>query len=571
MATEGDIARLRSQVNEVKRENDRIRREIQEMVGSVNNAYSVVKSTESNAVGALRNGDHTLTSDDDVLHHVDKVQEDIRAKVVLYKNIENAYKNIRHLNNELTYQQGNEKTVKRMITGIIDNESKTLISEQTIVEQAEKLYLSTQHFFLSHIMMDLQLRPQGKIEAANRARAKAEEMEPRKTAWVYFIVALKRGDEAEENFWLDKLMNNPMTGNEKEQLKIMTLIALKEQGKIVDKVRSYIGIDKVRDIDKDQVVASILNSYRESMIHKPPSFQYIDKYITEREKLYEALEGAMNNEEVGIYIQNISARQEGKIRGDVIDKMFESVIESCNSPRADEIYAEIEYNQKIIEAKGVIEDALALKAQDDVMNVSDIKLEDCLFEWLVEKERYSGKKEMNEYAYSKLRPSYKRAYKQYVSDYRKKFSQKVTMDLGSYKTQTTLTNVKEEEVRILDFCEKRKEREKAAIKDIGFILCMIFGGILLVAGIVLNFLSSVIGSPWDTVGLILGVVAGSVLLVIGVSIKYKNYQKRNECDRRCESDKATLVERLRYVYSDMEAFREIYRSYDNKTLEDTFF
>ncbi len=571
MATEGDVARMRSEVSAIRSENARIQREINMMVNSLDSALGIVKSTQSTAIGALQNGDRTLTGDDNTLHGVEDVEQDIRKKVVLYKNVENAYKNIRALNNELRYQQGDEKTVKRMVTAIIDNEDKKLVSEDTLIEQAEKLHVRTQYFFLSYIMMDLQLRKRGSTEAADRAQKTAVDMEPRKSAWVYFMIALKRNDVAEEEKWFNMLMQHPVSGSEKEQLKMLMMLSLKESGGIADKVRRYIGLDDVHEIDSDELVSNILHSYHEVMAVKPPKFEYIDKHIDEHEKLNEALFGAMNNEEIAAYIQTVSLSNEEKMRNDIIGKMLDGVIESCNSPKSKEINEQIEYNQSIIEAHGVMDEAMAKHAQQKVESVADIKIDDCLYEWLTDKERYNGKREVDEFAYSKLKPCYIRAYKEYVSEYQKKYSMKVTMDLGGYKTQTMLSNVGEEELKIGKFCRNQCERTKAAIKNTKFILCVIFGALLLVGGIVLNFLGGSIGETWAKVGLFAGVIIGAALLFLGVISKYKNYKAKLAADDKCAQDIVMYIEKMHYVFNDLASYREMYRQYDNKRLGDDFF
>lgn len=571
MATEGDVARMRSEVSAIRNENDRIRREITMMVNSLDNALGTVRSTESAAVGALRNGDRTLTGDDNTLHGVEGVEQDIRQKIILYKNVENAYKNIRALNNELRYQQGDEKTVKRMVMAIIDNEDKKLVSEDTLIEQAEKLHMRTQYFFLSYIMMDLQLRKRGSTEAADRARKTAVEMEPRMSAWVYFMIALKRNDIAEEDKWFDMLMGHPISGSEKEQLKMLMMLSLKERGGIADKARRYIGLDDVHEIDRDELVSSILHSYHEVMAVKPPKFEYIDKYVEEHNNLNRALFGAMNNEEVAAYIQTVSLNNDEKMRNDVIGKMLDGVIESCNSPKSREINEQIDYNQSIIEAHGVMDEAMAKHAQQKVESVSDIKIDDCLYEWLTDKEKYIGKREVDEFAYSKLKPCYIRAYKEYVSEYQKNFSMKVTMDLGGYKAQTTLSNAGEEEINIGKYCRNQCERRKAAIKNTKFILCVIFGALLLVGGIVLNFLAGSIGEAGSKAGLFIGVIVGAALLVLGAIIKYKNYRKKLKADDDCAKDTAMYIEKMHYVFNDIASYREMYRQYDNKRLGNDFF
>lgn len=569
--TEGDIRRLEAEVAELRRENSRMEGEIRAMTNSLDRAGGIVSSAESEAIGALVNGENTLTTDDNTLQNVGRVGDDIRARMVLYKNIENAYKTIRRLNNDLRYHQGNEKTVRRMLAAMLDNESKAFASEETVRTQSEKLYLDTQFYFLSHIMMDLQLRKAGETAAADRARKKALEMDERKSVWVYFMIALKRGDRPEKSKWLKKLMTVAPVGSEKELIRVLALLALQPKNEDAAAIAEYIGFDKIGAIDKGEIVGAILKSYRAAMTVAPPKFENIDKHVAEAGALGTALRGAMNNEEVGAYVKKLATDTGGKMRNDIIDAMLDSVIESCHSPRAQEIYDEIAYQEKIIAAKGVIEDAMALKAREEVEKVSDIDIESCLFEWLNEKDRYNGKKEIVEFAYGKFKPSFRHAYDGYVKQYRAEYKDEVTVTVGEYRTHTKLDDLEKEDADIKAHCASVRDAEKARITNAKFILLTVFGGILLIAGIVMNFLSDFVGGTVSVLALAAGVAAGLVLLILGAVTKYKNYKRKLAADAKCERDIADYTQIMHGVFADVQAYRGMYAEYDAKVLPPDFF
>ena len=569
MATWSDVRELESKVSEIRAENRRMENEIAMMGDSLNRALSKVTSAKDNALGALSNGTNTLTSDDKTLMTVAVVEEDIRGRMVLYKNIENAYKTIRRLNNDLRYHQGNEKTVRRMLTAMVDNDERAFASDETIREQSEKMYLQTQYYFLSHVMMDLQLRKAGESAAADRARAEALKMDARKSAWVYFMIALRNEKPESQTYWLSRIMEQPLTGSEKEQLKILTLLSLKDDAPDSGRIREYIGLDKIGDIDKEEIVAKILSQYQAAMVVRPPEFRNISKYVAESDKLKTALRGAMNNEEVGIFVQKLRNGGDEKAYHDVITAMFDSVIETCHSPKAQEIYDEIAYQEKIIEAKGHLEEAMAKKAQEDVEKVSDIDLEDCLFKWLNERENYVGKREITKFSYEKFKPSYKHAYRNYVRSYRSGYRESVNVKIDEYSTKTDFSDIEAENAKAKEFCRSECVKEKAAVKDTKFILFTVFGAVLLVAGIVLNYALSI--GVLGNVLAVAAMLAGVVLLAMGAITKFKNYRKRIEIDKKWEQNAISYVEKLQYVYKDILSYRELYKGYDATTLPDSIF
>lgn len=568
---ESEISAMQSRISAIRAENNQIQSEINMMVNAMQNAVQGVQSAGNTTVNTLHNGETTLVKDDGTLHGVERVEADIREKVALYKNMENAYKNIRQLNNRLRYEQGNEKTVRRVITAMIDNEQKALVSEETIVSQAEKLYLNTQFYFLSHIMMDLQLRKRGETTAADRAQASALKMNARKTAWVYFMVALRRGDEKEAIKWFDKIADRPLHGDEKDLMKVLALISFREKGVIGEKVRKYIHADKLAEIDRDSIVSSILATYRSSMQIKPPTFKYIEANIAEKQSLNNALYGAMNNESVGAYVQNVAAGEDARMRDDVLSGLFEIVVGTCHSPNAQKINEEIARNQRVIDARGNLQEAESLNQSARIEEASDIQLEDCLYEWLTEKDRYNGKKEVNEFAYSHLKPSYKRAYKNYLADYRRNIPKQLTVTVGDFTWKTEFKNPEDEEKKIRAHCEERCKQAKAKIKDTSFILLLIFGGLLLVAGIVFCFLKSVVGDPYHIVIAVIGCVLGCGLLISATAVKYKHYRAKIFEDERCAKDIIGYNEEMRYVFNDIQSFRAMYKENDEKALPESFF
>lgn len=569
--SQSDVNAMQSKVNQIRNENAQLRNEINAMVSSVNSAGNSVTSTRNTAIGTLEGGESTIKKDDNVLHTVSKKQDEIRRMMELYKNMENAYKTIRGLNNDLRYHQNGEKNVRKMVVAMIDNELKSLASEETIAEQAEKQYLQTQYFFLSHIMMDLQLRKRGEPEAADRARAEALKLDRRRSIWVYFLIALRRNDEKELDYWVDELVRTPLIGSEEKFLKVLAVIALCDKGRSAEKIRAYIGIDAISGEDKTNLVNKISLEYAGVMKTRPPKFKYIEAHVEEKAALDGALFGAMNNESVAAYIRKLAGGTSSDSRAQFYSDMLDECVEYCRSPKSDEIRDKISYQEKIIEAKGVLEDAMALKAKEDVMLVSDLNVEDCLFRWMTDNERFAGKKEINEFSYGKFKSSYKRAYREYVKSYRGQYVDRFTVHVGDYSAKTTLRNAEEDEANIDRFLTERCKQTKAAIKDTKFYLMVVFGAILIVAGIVCNFLQGVIPFPWNVVLLVACVIGGLLLVGFGIRVKYLNYKARLRADEQRARDRVAYFEMLRALYADVEAYREMYAQYDAKTLDEKEF
>ncbi len=187
------------------------------------------------------------------------------------------------------------------------------------------------------------------------------------------------------------------------------------------------------------------------------------------------------------------------------------------------------------------------------------------------KDRYNGKKEIVEFAYGKFKPSFRHAYDGYVKQYRAEYKDEVTVTVGEYRTHTKLNDLEKEDADIKAHCASVRDAEKARITNAKFILLTVFGGILLVAGIVMNFLSDFVGGTVSVLALAAGVAAGLVLLILGAVTKYKNYKRKLAADAKCERDIADYTQIMHGVFADVQAYRGMYAEYDAKVLPSDFF
>lgn len=571
--TESDVASMKSKYEMAVERNRQLRSEIASLCNSVEQSGNSAINTGNYVLKTLGDGAAVISKDDNTLHDVERVRADIEAKFVLYKNIENAYKNIRGFQEEMRSQQGCEQKVRRMVVSILDNEEKSIVSGETLTLQASKLYQDkiAQEFFLTYIMMDLVHRKDKETEAADRARRRAIEMNERMSAWVYFLIALKREDKAEQSLWLDILMKQSLTGTEKENLKFLTMIALKGEDEIAKKIAKYIGIENIKSIDKTEIAEDILRRYYAVMTVNPPEFKYLKQYVAEYDDLEGALHGAMNNESVGGYLQQVSKADGENIRRGIIGMVLDRVVDDCHSPRAKEILKQIEINQNVITARGNMQEAAALHVKEEIVAVSDLKLENCLYDWLVEGGNYNGKEEIVGFAYGKLKPSYARAYHAYVANYRKKKHEQVSVDLGGYQVKSNLKSASEEAARVEKTFRANCEQQKNAIKDLPSTLMMIFGAILVVAGIILYYALPDGLQTVKTLAVVFGMILGVALIVLGVRKRFRNYRARIDADKKCEEDIVTYTELIQYVVSDMAAYRSLYAEADAQALKDSFF
>lgn len=571
--TESDVASMRRKYERVRDENNKIQAEINALCDSVTQSGNTAINTGNFVLSTLEKGTEMITKDDYTLHDVEKVRADIEAKFVLYKNIETAYKKIRGFQEEMRSQQGCEQKVRRMVISILDNEEKALVSDETLMMQASRLYQDStaQKFFLTFIMMDLVHRKGGELEAADRARKKALEMDKRMSEWVYFLISLKREDKKEQGIWLELLMKQPLMGTEKENLKFLTMIALKGEDEMSKKIADYIGIDNIKPIDKTEIVEDILKRYHSAMTVNPPEFKYLKQYVAEYPDLQLALRGAMNNECVGGYLQQITKTDSEKIGRGIVNMVLDRIVDDCHSPRSKEIIKQIEINQNIIKARGNLEEAAALNVKEEIVAISDIKLDGCLYDWLLENEDYSGKKEIVGFAYNKLKPCYVRAYHTYVSQYRQKKRDQVSVNLGGYQVTSNLESASEEAYKIDKTFRARCQQLKDSIKDLPAMLMMIFGAVLIVAGFILYAVLTSAPSGVRVLAIVVGMLAGIALLILGVKKKFQNFRARIEADKKCEEDIVAYSEQMQYVVSDMAAYRAMYSESDAKMLKDSFF
>ena len=66
-------------------------------------------------------------------------------------------------------------------------------------------------------------------------------------------------------------------------------------------------------------------------------------------------------------------------------------------------------------------------------------------------------------------------------------------------------------------------------------------------------------------------IAGVLLLVLAAIAKFRNYKRRIEIGKKWEQNASEYAEKMRYVFGDIQSYRELYRAYDATVLDESFF
>ena len=99
-ALQAEVSRLRSILAEIERENMRLRGEISQGVNTVNSANRNLTEYMNDVTGSLQNSAGRITEADNLEEQAYQLQLETERLYPLFKNMEEANKNIRELNAE---------------------------------------------------------------------------------------------------------------------------------------------------------------------------------------------------------------------------------------------------------------------------------------------------------------------------------------------------------------------------------------------------------------------------------------------------------------------------------------
>lgn len=573
-ATAADCSAMRSKINRIESEINELQRELRMMLNSLDNARSCVSSTGARLSGSAESGVGSLDSSGRTLDNAAEMESTIEVLNKKYKTIELSYKAIRALNNQLKYDEGNNRKVVKVTQAIIDNLVAGFVSDKGMEEVAEKLHLQTQQFYLSFIMMSIVLWRRGERSAAERAVEKAMELNAKSTAAFYVLFNYKFGLYETAERWLQVLMSEDITGEDSDMLIFMLLVALNPEIRakndmlyngVLEYIRLACGETK-RSSDK-KLIDTLYNKMLRLCAENDISYNYLEKYCDGNDylSLLEALRYAISNADILNYLQNLQKTNEGRNPKQFVDLFLDNEISNCKTESMQKIADEIRYHEAVIEARGDVEEAIVLKAEDDMHAEAHIVVNEVLYDIVYDTpEKFAGKENLNLFAYYNLNYLHEAAYDLYCRNYRELNKTPVGISIDSFKTATDFKAPESDKGKIdAHYAALRDEAIKSKKKRRGIIVGSVVAAVMLVL-MILNVAGVIFEGSYALaiVGAV-GVVIGAATIV--ATVLYNRFMAAKLTKEFAEKACRTKDEYAKLL-SDYNAFQDNFREQDAQSV-----
>ena len=561
-ALQAEVSRLRSILAEIERENMRLRGEISQGVNTVNSANRNLTEYMNDVTGSLQNSAGRITEADNLEEQAYQLQLETERLYPLFKNMEEANKNIRELNNKKYYEFANYRTVRKIMQGLMDNLDMSLVKDELIYKAVEKNHLQKPDFWLTSAMIAIMDWKNDRRQDAERAILHALELNRKNTIIFFMIFNLRMGRDVTAANWLLEFEKCDLTGDDKEVFLMMfSLVSktLKENvsPELNDRIRTF--VDRVireseesAGYSEDLLIRNIAS--RLMTLRKPVNFSVpnLARCMEGYSDLAATIDMAANNysilERIAAII-NVSVAERNLYLKEFMDRL----ISRPNNVEKD-TYEQIAYNELIIRCHGDIAAAQekynAMKTEKE----SEINLVANIVDWIgdMDNEKISGQMRYN--MFTLVSECEKKGVQRYTENYRARYKEIWPVKIGEYATSCNFSEQGYENQKITDYFRKWLENETAKINNNGAYIAFAVAAVILGAGIYFK------AYVFAAVGALLAAAAGGIMI-------FSNGKKKAALASEAQSKTDRTTQQMQTLFDEFSELRNRYHAFDSVTAD----
>ena len=184
---QAEVSRLRAKLTEIQIENARLTGEINQGVTTVNNTNRRIGNLMDYSVGTLNQSSDNLRTATSYGDTAIQIQMEIERLYPLFKNMEEANKNIRDLKNKIYYDFATYRVVRKIMQGFMDNLDLSIVNDELIYKAVEKNHLQSSDYWLTSAMLAIMAWKNNQKEMAERAIMEAYDLDKKNTIMFFMI------------------------------------------------------------------------------------------------------------------------------------------------------------------------------------------------------------------------------------------------------------------------------------------------------------------------------------------------------------------------------------------------
>ena len=144
-----EISRLEGQLKEILRKNETIKGEIEFVTNSVSKANNDIAEYNKKVESELDKSKDILKASTDMMLNSYELELEIERIYHSFKNMEDANKKIRALQDDLYYSFDEYRTVRRVILALLDSFNLEVVSDDVLEKSIEKKQLKSPDYWLT--------------------------------------------------------------------------------------------------------------------------------------------------------------------------------------------------------------------------------------------------------------------------------------------------------------------------------------------------------------------------------------------------------------------------------------
>lgn len=554
-ALQSELNALERELSQAKQINRELREELSTIISGVSSANKELNDYNSKIRNILDNCNGTMNSSHQRVVDAIALQGEIEVLYARFKHVELANKKIRECNNKKYYDFANYRTVRKIVQGIMDNLDVQMVSDKTITKSVEVQHLQTPDYWLTCVLISVMAWRNNDKELADRAIAKAINLDKKNSAIFYMLFNLRMGRDEAALKWFYTYQECELKGSDQRTFLMLFSLVSKTLSDTVDentKNEVFSFIKKVIDAnmkasgyDEDEIIARIKNYFNRMQPSDQLQYSMLRKCCSEFDQLTSTMMQAKNNINILEFIlktSNVPEEQKNTFLKGYLDEL----IASPNQAEK-EVYDEIAYNELVIKFEG---DVAAAKEQFDTeqtKKANDLNLIAEMIDWIYEREsqEVNGQIKLSMFTLTKILQE--KAAEAHVEDYRARRKNNYAATLGEYSTTINFKREDEEYDKIKKFYTEKKEAELATIKAwpayIGF-------GVAVAA---------LIGCFFVGYGLLVLTLGG---VGYGAFKLLSNKSHVKQCEQKCEKSIKAISETMSKLFAEFKQYNKELDEYD---------
>ena len=559
-ALQSEVYRLQSILSDIERENSRLSGEISQGVHTVNQASSRLSEFLANVDNSLNHSASQVDEAQSLEEQAYQVQLKTEELYPLFKNMEEANKNIRDLNNRKYYEFAQYRIVRKIMQGFMENLDLNLVNVELIYKAVEKNHLQTPDFWLTSAMLAVMAWKSDQKEMADRAIKEALALDKKNAIIFFFIFNLRMARDETAVRWLLEYEKCEMTGSDRENFLMMfSLISRTLHENVSPEVRTriteFVNIIIQQSLDaegySEEALVNRIASRFYTMI-RPGSYKYpnLARSVSGFEDMTRTLDMAANNYNILEKISrilNVSTAEHNKY----LKEFMNQLIARPNTVEK-ETYDLIRFNETVILRRG---DKSAAQEEYDSSRQEEesrINLISCMVDWADDEHNESINEQMRYNMFVLVSDYEKKGTHRYAEQYRARYKETWPIEIGEYSTTCDFGNYHSESQKIGVFFQNWLAAQLKTISNTASYILFAISLVLVAGGIYFQ-------------AYIPGAIAAIVSVAVGFLLIYSNNRKRENLKTEAENRTSKTIQQLQVLFGEFDEVRKTIGKFDSVT------